>query len=80
MQGEKSGVETSAINRWLDTKTPEKVKLLTTAITSFVHPTFVLENATIGQQIPVNASSLISTAELAMQMGLPRKSVPGFPV
>lgn len=80
MQGEKSGVETSAINRWLDTKKPEKVKLLTTAITSFVHPTFIFENAKIGQQIPVNASSLISTAELAMQMGLPRKSVPGFPV
>lgn len=80
MQGEKSGVETSAVNRWLDTKTPEKVKSLTTAITSFVHPTFIFENDKIGQQIPVNASSLISTTELAMQMGLPRKSVPGFPV
>lgn len=80
MQGEKSGVEASAVNRWLDTKTPEKVKSLTTAITSFVHPTFIFENAKIGQQVQVNASSLISTAELAMQMGLPRKSVPGFPV
>lgn len=80
MQGEKSGVETSAVNRWLDTKSPEKVKTLTTAITSFVHPTFIFENTNINQQVPVNASSLISTAELAMQMGLPRKSVPGFPV
>lgn len=80
MQGEKSGVEASAVNRWLDTKTPERLKLLTTSITSFVHPTFVYENSKIDQHISVNASSLISTAELAMQMGLPRKSVPGFPV
>lgn len=80
MQGEKSSVEASAVNRWLDTKTPDKVKLLTTSITSFIHPTFIFENKRIEQQIPVNASSLISTAELAMQMGLPRKSVPGFPV
>ncbi len=80
MQGEKSGVEASAVNRWLDTKTPEKIKLLTTSITSFVHPTFIFENTKIDQQIPVTVSSLISTAELAMQMGLPRKSVPGFPV
>ena len=80
MQGEKSGVEASAVNRWLDTKTPERLKLLTTSITSFVHPTFIYENSKIDQHISVNASSLISTAELAMQMGLPRKSVPGFPV
>ncbi len=80
MQGEKSGMEASAINRWLDTKTPKKVELLTTAITSFTHPTFIFENTKIGKQIPVNAANLISTAELAMQMGLPRKSVPGFPV
>lgn len=80
MQGEKSGVESSAINSWLDIAKPEQVKMLTTCITSFIHPTFVFENAQIGQQTLVNSSSLISTAELAMQMGLPRKSVPGFPV
>lgn len=80
MQGEKSGVEASAVNRWLDTKTPGKIKTLTTAITSFVHPTFIFQNQNVGQKLLVNASSLISTSELAMQMGLPRKSVPGFPV
>lgn len=80
MQGEKSGVETSAVNMWLDNVKPKDVRLLTTAITSFVHPTFMYAKPDIAQQVPVNSSSLISTAELAMQMGLPRKSVPGFPV
>ena len=86
MQGEKSGVETSAVNSWFIAENEEgtndksKVKLLTNSITNFVHPTFIFENTRLGQRVPVSASSLISTAELAMQMGLPRKSVPGFPV
>lgn len=86
MQGEKSGVETSAVNSWFIVKDEEgkvddrKVKLLTNSIVNFVHPTFIFENTRLGQHVPVSASSLISTAELAMQMGLPRRSVPGFPV
>lgn len=85
MQGEKSGVETSAVNSWFVTESDEnvddkKVKLLTNSLTNFIHPTFIFENSNLGQRIPVSSSSLISTSELAMQIGLPRKSVPGFPV
>ncbi|MDE7414558.1 MAG: ATP-binding protein [Muribaculaceae bacterium] len=112
LQGEKSGVETSAINTWINNdgendeeqssslvdsnktedvqknlvktgkiiSSSKQIERLTRALTNFVHPTFIYENKSLGKQVEVNAACLVSTAELAMQMGLPRKSVPGFPV
>ena len=77
MKGENSGVETSAINFW-GKKQGEKIPLLKGYITNFIHPVF--EYPSEKTLIPVTASSLVSGNELAIHMGLPRKSVCGFPV
>ncbi|MDY4079978.1 MAG: ATP-binding protein, partial [Clostridium sp.] len=44
----------------------------------FIHPVFEYHSNTT--TVPVTASSLVSSNELAIQMGLPRKSVCGLPV
>lgn len=77
MKGSKSGVETSAINFW-GRNNNEKLPILRDYITNFVHPIFAYKSAQ--GDLPVSASSLVSSNELAIQMGLPRKSVCGFPV
>ncbi|NBH13138.1 ATP-binding protein [Lachnospiraceae bacterium] len=77
MKGEKSGVEMSAINFW-GRQEGDKLAKLRDYITNFVHPVFAYSSATVS--VPVTASSLVSSNELAIQMGLPRKSVCGFPV
>ncbi len=77
MKGEKSGVETSAINFW-GRHNAKALPLLREYITNFIHPVF--EYRSESAIVPVTASSLISGNELAIQMGLPRKSVCGFPV
>jgi len=76
MKGEKSGVETSAINYWGHKN--KSLLILRDYVTNFIHPVFEYPyNASF---IPVTASSLVSGNELAIQMGLPRNSVCGFPV
>lgn len=77
MKGSKSGVETSAINYW-GRRDKEKLPLLRDYITNFIHPVFSYGSDNVA--LPVTASSLVSSNELAIQMGLPRKSVCGFPV
>ncbi len=77
MKGAKSGVETSAINYW-GRQSKDKLPILREYITNFIHPVFAYE--TEQETLPVTASSLLSSNELAIQMGLPRKSVCGFPV
>ncbi len=77
MKGSKSGVETSAINHWGKHEEKE-LPILKDYITNFIHPVFAYP--TEQGCLPVTASSLLSSNELAIQMGLPRKSVCGFPV
>lgn len=77
MKGETSGVETSAINFWGRQKA-KQLPLIREYITHFVHPVFMYHSETL--DVPVTASSLVSSNELAIHMGLPRKSVCGFPV
>ncbi|MCL2015850.1 MAG: ATP-binding protein [Defluviitaleaceae bacterium] len=77
MRGEKSGVETSAINLWNAHNGRLKLPILRDYITNFLHPTF---NYNAQMPIPVTAGALVSGNELALHMGLPRKSVNGFPV
>lgn len=77
MKGAKSGVETSAINYW-GRQSKEKLPILREYITNFIHPVFAYMSEQ--ETLPVTASSLLSSNELAIQMGLPRKSVCGFPV
>ena len=80
MKGEKSGVETSSINLWSNVIPEEREKLpvLREYITNFIHPVFEYNSGNM--KAPVTAASLVSSNELAIQMGLPRKSVCGFPV
>lgn len=76
MKGEKSGVEISAINFWGHKN--KSLPALREYITNFVHPIFAYRSKSA--VVPVTASSLVSSNELAIQMGLPRKSLCGFPV
>lgn len=77
MRGENSGIEVSAVNRWskLDSK---KTKLIEQYIINFIHPVFAYNSPT--QNIQVTPCTLVSGNELAVHMGLPRKSISGFPV
>ncbi len=77
MKGENSGVETSAINLWGRQKA-DQLPALREYITNFIHPVFEYRFAS--SYVPVTAASLVSSNELAIHMGLPRKSVCGFPV
>lgn len=77
MKGEMSGVETSSINYW-GRENIKQLPMMHEYITNFIHPVF--EYSSEKNSIPVTASSLVSSNELAIQMGLPRKSVCGFPV
>lgn len=80
MEGENSGIETSAINSWyLDCKNADFGNGITNAISCFTHPVFLYKNAS-NNEIHVTSTSLINSSELAMMMGLPRKSVPGLPI
>lgn len=78
MQGEESGVETSAINSWIDNS--QKMKMLTNLVCHLSHPVFRNNLTVNGENIKVENSSLLSSKELAMLLSLPHKSVPGFPV
>lgn len=80
MKGEKSGVEASAINFWGmgNNNQSDQLEVLRDYIVNFIHPVFEYKSKTTF--IPVTAASRISSNELAILMGLPRKSVCGFPV
>lgn len=77
VQGDNSGVETSAINTW-DTKSVNGKNLLNSVV-SLNHPLFHYSDEFRGG-FNIEGTSLISSKELSMMIGLPRKSVPGLPV
>jgi len=80
MEGESSGVEVSAINTWyLENENENLARALPFAISCFTHPIFLYKNKS-ERDIHVTGTSLINSSELAMMIGLPRKSVPGLPV
>lgn len=70
MRGEKSSLETSAITCWDENKSKDVLKCLRT----MEHPRFNLNG------MEVTPGTLVSSAELAIQAGLPNRSVPGIPV
>ena len=81
MQGENSGVEMSAINTWqLNDPSDSNARRIPSIISTFVHPVFERRNDKLGTSIQITGTSLINSSELAMMIGLPRKSVPGLPV
>ena len=77
MRGENSGVEIAAINSWGQFQ-KEKTEMLGQYIKNFIHPVFKY-NGPAGN-IEVTPCSLVSGNELAIHMGLPRRSVCGLPV
>lgn len=79
MQGEQSGVECSAINTWYPESDHGYIDLLG-YISSLSHPIFQYYDLNRQASIPLLPTSMLSSKELAMLVGLPRKSVPGLPV
>ena len=86
-QGNESFYEKPSINVWNsqrnDEKTREEVKALAGYVRKLVHPTFRKRSDSKGKEvgywpIEVTPTSVISGAELALAMNLPKKSVPGF--
>lgn len=81
MAGENTGLEISAINTWTKPLRDEfdKNALVVDYVKNLIHPRFIYRN-NFGTDITVSPASLVSSNELAIHMGLPRNSVPGFPV
>lgn len=77
MRGENSGVETAAINSWGQYQR-DKAETICQYVKNFIHPVFRY-NGPSGS-IEVTPCSLVSGNELAIHMGLPRRSVCGLPV
>jgi energy-coupling factor transporter ATP-binding protein EcfA2 len=79
MQGEKSSVESSHINIWDNEQSAYLIPYLST----FNHPIFDVSLHEKGEQsngFEATPSMLVSGRELAIYMGLPKKSVTGLPV
>ena len=79
MQGEQSGVENSAINTWYP-ESKSKFNNIVCYLGALSHPLFLYDSPTTNSKIEMLPTSLLSSKELAIMMGLPRKSVPGLPV
>ncbi len=77
MRGENSGVEIAAINSWGRSER-EQTEMIGQYVTNFIHPVFEYVGS-VGN-IEVTPCSLVSGSELAIHMGLPRRSVCGLPV
>lgn len=75
--GENTGVEISAVTTWGQNEA-EKRNLIEQYVKNFIHPVFSYTKN--GNTLEVTACSMVSGNELAIQMGLPRKSVCGLPV
>ena len=77
MRGENSGVEIAAINSWGNSE-KGTTELIGQYVINFIHPIFKYQGP-VGN-IEVTPCSLVSGSELAIHMGLPRRSVCGLPV
>lgn len=79
VSGNQTGLELAAVNTWTD---EEQVEEISKYVCNFIHPVFSYkfhDSSTIRETL-VDATALASTNELAIQFGLPRKSVKGLPV
>ena len=77
MRGENSGVEVSAVNSW-GKRENDKTSQIAKYVKNFAHPVFLYNQK--DTPIEVTPASLVSGNELAIHMGLPKKSVCGLPV
>ena len=79
MNGENSGREVSAINSWrLTADNQQEYGWLSTYLSRYHHPRFYYGEESVDAM--TDASTWISGKELGIHMGLPRTTVPGFPV
>ena len=88
MRGKESNIQASHINTWsvpepdivwsdTDKTNLEKIKNLRKYIGHLIHPRFYLKN---NSGLTVTPASIISGNELAIQLGLPKKSINGVTV
>ena len=79
VSGNQTGLELAAVNTWTGKK---QVREISRYITHFLHPVFLYDfaDSDVNRRTYVDATALASTNELAIQLGLPRKSVKGLPV
>ena len=77
MRGENSGVEIAAVNSW-GIYDKDNTKLIEQYVKNFIHPIFRYSGS-LGN-IEVSPCAMVSGNELAIHMGMPRKSVCGLPV
>ena len=80
MRGKDSGIQASHINSWYK---EEETRILGQYIGSLAHPRFALRERPGGYQngkIIVTPASIVSGNELAIQIGLPKKSISGVTV
>lgn len=75
ISGENTSVESSNIATWSDKASVEIIK---SYLLRMYHPVFALRSG--NNEDTVTAVSLVSGHELAVQMGLPKKSIPGVVV
>ncbi len=75
MRGKDSNVQSSHINLWYK---PEDTRIIGKYLKAFVHPKFTKKED--GENVVVTPASIISGNELAIQIGLPKKSVNGVTV
>ncbi|MGN0421676.1 MAG: ATP-binding protein [Lachnospiraceae bacterium] len=74
MRGKDSSVQASHINTWYK---PDETAVIGQYLSSFVHPRF---SADKNGQVIVTPASIVSGNEMAIQIGLPKKSVSGVTV
>ena len=74
MRGQESSVQSSHINTWYQ---PEKTQILSKYLQTFSHPRFYADKE---HNVTVTPASIISGSELAIQIGLPKKSFLGVTV
>ncbi|MFT5717147.1 MAG: hypothetical protein ACI9T7_001333 [Oleiphilaceae bacterium] len=78
LRGESSGLERNAISTWSRREDANKFTEIAKYIAQLKHPVF--ETPAYFRTKQLSTTSLISTKEVALAMGLPQKSLPGIPV
>lgn len=79
MQGEKSGVEMSALTTWTKDD-PIKFENIVRYVAGLDHPMFSYSNPLLKSDVMLTSTASLNSREVAMMINLPRKSVPGLPV
>lgn len=79
MRGDNSSVESSCVNTW-DNNDKTSLSRVTDYVKKFRHPLICLGGRFAEDSLNVTPGSLVNGHELAIQAGLPLKSVSGLPV